>query len=198
MLTDTWNLPNSLTFLRILLTVPFAYLVWQGRFGTALIVFLIAGITDYADGYAARHMHQETSFGRLLDPIADKVLTTAAFVVLAWPRSGIPSIPIWLAGSVIGRDIIIVFGSLLVYLSVRFTQFKPSLAGKINTFLEIGLVTVFLAVQSLRFGCALLSAAYFIVLASVIISGVGYIMKGIGIYRTARAGTKESAVPPTA
>jgi cardiolipin synthase len=151
-----------------------------------LVVFVVAGLTDGLDGIAARMLHQETSFGRLLDPIADKLLTTAAFIALAVPRENAPSIPVWLAASVVGRDLIIAFGSLLVYLTVGFTQFKPSLAGKINTCLEIAIIACFLGVHTLGSFGSILPAGYVIVLLSVFVSGVGYIVKGVSIHRTAR------------
>ncbi|HEU4387932.1 MAG TPA: CDP-alcohol phosphatidyltransferase family protein [Blastocatellia bacterium] len=188
MTANPLNLANALTMLRVLLVGPFIWLIWEGRFSAALVVFLIAGLTDYLDGLAARLLHQETAFGRLVDPIADKLLTTAAFVVLAVSRGGLPTIPVWLTASVVGRDVVIGFGSLLIYLIVGFTDFKPSIAGKINTFLEIVIIAAFLFAGASGFLGGLLPAGYAIVLVSVAVSGIGYVVKGVTIYRVARVG----------
>jgi cardiolipin synthase len=102
---------------------PFLYLIGEGRFGLALGVFFFASLTDFADGYIARRYQQQSSLGRFLDPLADKLLTTAAFVVLSIPHEGFPTIPVWLAAGVIGRDLIIVLGSLVVY---QITSSKTS------------------------------------------------------------------------
>ena len=121
------TVPNLLTIFRIALTAPFLILISSGRFGAALGVFFLASLTDFFDGYAARKLNQQSDIGRLLDPLADKLLTTAGFVVLAIPRNGFPTIPIWVAAIVIGRDIMILIGSLTIYAATRFTGFTPSL-----------------------------------------------------------------------
>ena len=193
MAANVWNLANSLTILRIVLVGPFIWLIWEGRFSGALVVFLIAGLTDYFDGLAARTLHQETSFGRLVDPVADKMLTTAAFVALAVHRNGLPTIPVWLSASVVGRDLIIALGSLVIYLSVGFTQFRPSLAGKINTLLEMAIIGAFLIVNSSGSLSAILPFGYAIVALSVAVSGIGYAVKGVTIYRAARSGADNKA-----
>src|SRR5690349_15666864 len=135
-----WTVANLLTVVRILLMVPFLYLIAQGRYGTALAIFFLASLTDFADGYVARRFKQHSRLGRFLDPLADKLLTTAAFVVMAIPRSDFGSIPIWLALLVVGRDLVIVLGALVVYRLTGFKDFKPTLLGKFNTFVELGLI----------------------------------------------------------
>jgi len=174
---------NVLTICRILLIIPFLYLISQGRFGIALVVFFIASITDYIDGYLARNYGQSSKLGQFLDPAADKLLTTAAFIVLALQREGIPSIPVWLAAAVVGRDLFIVLGSLVVYLITRFKDFKPTQLGRINTFLEMGLVFWFLVFHAAEVFIWLLPTLYYVVLASILLSGGEYILQGVKILR---------------
>ena len=174
-----WTTANLLTFFRIALLVPFLYFVGQGRFGLALAVFFLASLTDFADGYVARRYQQQSSLGRFLDPLADKLLTTAAFVVMAIPHKGFPSIPVWLAAGVVGRDLIIVLGSLVVYQLTKFKDFKPTLLGKINTFVELGLIVWFLVFHTTGRLVFLLPVLYGIVLASVVASGAEYISRGL-------------------
>jgi cardiolipin synthase len=176
-----WTAANLLTLFRIALTLPFLYLINEGRFGLALLVFFVASVTDFADGYVARKFNQQSSLGRVLDPLADKLLTTASFIVMALAHKGFPSIPIWLAAAVVARDVIILLGSLVVYLLTGFKEFKPTLLGKVNTFLELGLIVVFLTFYTSGQLIFLLPLCYGIVITSVILSGGEYVMQGINI-----------------
>ena len=178
-----WTTANLLTLFRIALLVPFLLLVGKGRFGLALGVFFLASLTDFADGYVARRYHQQSSLGRLLDPLADKLLTTTAFVVMAIPHPGFPSIPVWLAIGVVGRDIIIVLGSFLVYQLTRFRDFKPTFLGKVNTLVELGLIVWFLVFHTTGKLIFLLPYLYVIVVASITVSGAEYVYHGIRIMK---------------
>jgi cardiolipin synthase len=181
-----WTVANLLTALRILLILPFLYLIGAGRFGLALAVFFIASVTDYADGYIARNFNQKTRLGQVLDPAADKLLTTASFVVMAIPRAGIDSIPVWLAASVIARDLLILIGSLVVNRITGFSEFKPTALGRINTFLELGLIVLFLAFHTTGVLLFLLPLCYGLVLVSVVASGIGYVAQGARILKAHR------------
>jgi CDP-diacylglycerol---glycerol-3-phosphate 3-phosphatidyltransferase len=115
------NLPNRLTVGRIGLTALFvmAMLLPQGGavmsyfpYGKtlALVIFLVAGLTDWWDGWIARRDHQETNFGALLDPVADKVLTTAAFICfIEQPsyRAGVPLVQAWMVLVIVARDFLV-------------------------------------------------------------------------------------------
>ena len=181
-----WTLANGLTMLRIALLVPFLYYVKVGSFGPAVTVFFIAGITDFFDGYVARRFHQQSALGRFLDPAADKLLTTASYVVMALPRAGFEPLPLWMTAAVVGRDVLILLGSLVIYLTIRYKSFKPTTLGKVNTFLEIGLVFWFIMFQleAMRPLKILLPVMYGIVITSVIASGVEYVWMGARILRT--------------
>lgn len=178
-----WTVANMLTALRILLILPFLYFVYAGRFGIALAVFFIASVTDYADGYVARNFNQKTHLGQMLDPLADKLLTTASFIVMALPHEGIESLPVWLAAAVISRDLLILIGSIIVNRITGFKEFKPTWLGKVNTFLELGLIVFFLVFHTTGVLLFLLPFCYALVLASVIASGAGYVAQGAQILR---------------
>jgi cardiolipin synthase len=181
--TGPWTVPNLLTLFRIALTLPFLYLVNEGRFGIALAVFFLASLTDFADGFLARKLKQQSRLGRFLDPLADKLLISAAFVVMALPHSQFASIPVWLAVAVVGRDVVIVLGALLVYSLTRFREFKPTLLGKMNTFAELGLIVWFLIFHTTGRLIFLLPFLYAIVAASVVVSGTEYVIRGASILR---------------
>ena len=178
-----WTVANLLTVLRILMILPFLYFVYAQRFGVALAVFFVASITDYADGYIARNFNQKTRLGQVLDPLADKLLTTASFVVMALPHEGIEPLPAWLAVAVISRDLFILIGSLIVNRITGFKEFKPTRLGKINTFLELGLIVFFLLFHTTGVLLFLLPFCYALVLASVVASGAGYIIQGAQILK---------------
>ncbi len=184
--SKVWTTANALTMFRIFLTLPFLYFVREGRFGLALGVFFLASITDFADGYVARNFNQQSALGQMLDPLADKLLTTAAFIIMAIPHRGFPSIPVWMSVAVILRDVLILLGTLMVYLMTGYKEFKPTFSGKVNTFLELGLIVFFLAFHTTGMFIFLLPLCYLIVLASVVVSGAGYVKQGIEIFRKTR------------
>lgn len=171
--------------------LPFLYFVGAGRFGIALAVFFLASLTDFADGYVARRYKQQSSLGRFLDPLADKLLTTAAFVVMAIPHQQFASIPVWLAAAVVGRDLIIVLGALVLFQLTRFKDFRPTLLGKINTFVELGLIVWFLVFHTTGRLIFLLPLLYGVVLASVVVSGAEYVHQGVSIALKHRLGTQD-------
>ncbi|HXU09754.1 MAG TPA: CDP-alcohol phosphatidyltransferase family protein [Blastocatellia bacterium] len=174
---------TALTCLRIALTFPFLYLIGLGRFDIALIVFFFAGVTDFADGYIARRFNQQSRLGQLLDPLADKFLIASAFVVMALPHSGFPSIPIWLAVLVIGRDILILIGAGVVFLMTRFSEFRPTWFGKTNTLVELGVIGTFLLFHTTGLFIFMLPSFYAILVVCVLISGTEYVMQGIRVLR---------------
>ena len=128
------TLANQLTLLRIILIPAFVLLVVYGRLGGALVVFIVAGVTDALDGLIARLAGQGTSLGAWLDPMADKLLLVSTFIVLTIPSIPMTNhLPIWLTVTVISRDIVIVGVVAIVNLAVGPRTFKPSLLGKAAT-----------------------------------------------------------------
>jgi len=128
------TLANQLTLLRIILIPAFVLLVVYGRLGAALVVFIVAGVTDALDGLIARLAGQGTSLGAWLDPMADKLLLVSTFIVLTIPSIPMTNhLPIWLTVTVISRDIVIVGVVAIVNLAVGPRTFRPSLLGKSAT-----------------------------------------------------------------
>jgi cardiolipin synthase len=184
--SDAFTFANLLTFFRILLIAPFLVYIYQGRFGAALLVFFIASLTDFFDGYVARKFNQQSKLGRTLDPAADKILTTASFIVMALPHPNFPSIPVWLAIVVVGRDVVILLGSWIIYRLTKFKDFKPTTSGKVNTFLELGLIVWFLWFHWMGRFTMILPLCYLIVLGSVIVSAASYVQLGVKVLREHR------------
>lgn len=172
------TIPNLLTFLRMALIPVFASLLFYGYSTIALIVFVIAGVSDGVDGYIARRFKQESELGTILDPIADKLLMTVAFIILTMPNVLQPTrhlpVPFWVTAAVIGRDILILTVAWAINVMTGFRGFKPSWLGKLSTLVQVVAVTLILLAAV--FGYTFyLPTVYTIVVALAFFSGVHYI-----------------------
>ncbi len=128
-----FTVANQLTMLRMALVPPFVLLVLDRRFSWALVIYVLAGVTDALDGWVARHTHQSTKLGQMLDPVADKLLAAAAYVLLTWHRSVTCPLPAWLTVPLLFRDAMIVVAVVVVNLAVGPRAFAPSPLGKLAT-----------------------------------------------------------------
>jgi cardiolipin synthase len=125
---------NQLTLLRLALVPVFALCMLYGLPGWALVVFVVAGVTDAFDGLIARRTGQLTTLGAWLDPMADKLLVATMFVMLTLPGIGLAvRLPLWLTVLVLSRDIAIVLTVAVVNLAVARRTFRPTLLGKSAT-----------------------------------------------------------------
>ncbi len=139
------HIPNALTVTRLVLIVPFLVFLYQHKYTHAFYIFLLAGFTDGLDGWLARYFRWQSSFGLFLDPLADKLLIASSFIALA--LSG--KLPWWLVILVFSRDITISIGVVCWYWFIRREpQFHPSYLSKVNTVLQLTLVTVCLFEQA--------------------------------------------------
>jgi cardiolipin synthase len=128
------TLANQLTLLRICLVPALVIVVVYGYFGWALSLFFIAATTDGLDGLVARLRHERTQLGTILDPLADKLLTTSLLIVLALPSPELAvRIPPWIAILSIGRDAGILLAALVFHLAGVKRGFPPSFLGKATT-----------------------------------------------------------------
>ena len=188
------TIPNILTFMRMGLIPVFVSLVYYGYSKSALAIFLIAGISDGIDGFLARRFKQESELGTIIDPIADKLLMTVAFIILTLPNVLPPTrhlpIPFWVTASVIGRDVLIITVAAAINIITGFRGFQPSFWGKVSTLVQvIGISLVMVAaVTGYTF---FLPTTYFIIVLLVVISGVHY------IFQVASLMNKEEKASPT-
>lgn len=132
------HLPNALTLIRLALIGPFLLFLYQQDYVNAFYIFLIAGFTDGLDGWLARYFRWQSSFGSFTDPLADKLLIAASFIAMAI----INILPWWLVVLVFLRDLTISFGVLAWYHFIQSKpDFKPTMLSKINTLLQLALLT---------------------------------------------------------
>lgn len=140
--------PNILTGLR-LVAAPFAA-VWivEGYDTRALIIFILAGLSDAADGFLAKRYGLQTPFGAWLDPAADKLLMFVCFVALTWGPPPQNVSPIWVAVLVIGRDIAIVLGVTVAWLFRLPLQVRALPVGKANTVVQVVYIAMLLVMMA--------------------------------------------------
>ncbi|MBK3331874.1 CDP-alcohol phosphatidyltransferase family protein [Persephonella atlantica] len=139
------NFANQITILRIFLIPVFIILIGYNKPLYALIVFVVAGLTDALDGFVARRFNQITTLGKILDPIADKALLISSFVFI-YTSALTVKFPYWYVVIVISRDIYILLGSALIYFLKGYLDVKPSVFGKATTFFQIlSVITVLVA-----------------------------------------------------
>jgi cardiolipin synthase len=131
-----WTVPNQITFLRLGILPFFLILILYQEYKWALLVLVIAALSDAVDGLLARTLQQKSALGAYLDPIADKLLLSSSFVVLAMTKK----IPWWLTVMVLSRDVLMLIVAAVILLIQGYRPFPPSLLGKATTFFEIGLV----------------------------------------------------------
>jgi cardiolipin synthase len=176
------TLPNLLTFSRILLVPVFLWMMLEEKPVEAFLVFLLAGLTDVLDGLAARLWHQKSRLGLWLDPAADKVLMTAAFVLLGLPGLSKPNaIPFRVVFIVIGRDVLIAIAALLLMRLKGQKAFYPTLLGKVSMVSQVLTVLVVLIFNTLGRTSFILSWLYDTTLAATVLSGVQYATKAFRI-----------------
>jgi cardiolipin synthase len=179
-------LANSLTVLRILLIPAFVTLLVYRRPGTALAVFCLASLTDLLDGYIARSRGSQSRLGAFLDPTADKLLLTASYITLTYLRA----LPFWITAVVISRDLILVFGAILIHIAGGRIYPSPTRAGKLSTFFQI--LTVLVAMlQPYTGGRVGLGFWLWVTAAFTVVSGIQYIMQGMRYFNAATAADRE-------
>lgn len=169
---NIWNLPNVLTMLRMALIGVFIWLFVTGNRYLALAVFLFAGATDFLDGYIARKRHIVTSFGKLMDPLADKLMLITALACLT--AEGL--VPLWVILVTVGKELFMIVGAFLMlrkrdivvhsvmigkvasvaFIVAVFATFLHEYTAPVDTYLQIAAVALTIAamvwylVQALR------------------------------------------------
>ena len=174
-LRELGSAPNLLTLLRLIFVPLVVVEIQQQSYTWALVIFVVAGITDGLDGLLARALKQKTTVGQYLDPIADKLLLSTMFLMLSiahiirWPFTIM----------VFSRDIIILIVCTLLYATGTVKVFRPSLFGKANTAMQI--LSVFLAlfheINHLEWTRLAKRWSLWATVALTTISGVHYVLR---------------------
>ncbi len=165
---------NQITILRLVFVPVFAILVIDRSYGWALAALIAAAVSDVVDGAVARLFHQESPLGVALDPIADKILMTTAYLVLAFRDV----FPWWLTITVISRDVAMIVTAALISLVAGYRPFRPTALGKLSTALQVFAVFVAVAFQAgfTLVTPLLLQACIYLAAAFTVASGVHYLI----------------------
>jgi cardiolipin synthase (CMP-forming) len=191
----TFTIPNLLCLLRMGLVPLFIITLVNGDPPKALLIFVVAGVTDALDGFIARFWNQQSLLGAYLDPIADKILLISAYVVLSIPslNHGV-QIPLWVTILVIARDVLLVVVGLVLYMAAGVRKFPPTILSKINTVLQVGAVVLVLISGTLPENRSIEMAAVtslYLVAGLTLASGLDY------VYRMARLEKKADKLDRT-
>ena len=181
---SSWNLPNALTVGRLLMVPLFVVVAWIGfdrgseAWQTwAAVIFGAAAITDLVDGELARRTNQVTSFGKIVDPIADKALTGSALVILSW----FDLLPWWVTIVVVAREVVV---TALRFWVIRHGVIAASRGGKVKTALQIIAITLYL----LPLSSGADDVAIWIMAAAVlvtVVTGGDYCLRAVALRRGA-------------
>jgi cardiolipin synthase len=182
-----FTVPNLICLLRIGLTVPIVVLLAEGRYGQTLVLFAIAAVSDVLDGYLAKTFGWTSEVGKILDPLADKLLLVSVFITLAV----IGLVPVWLATVAVARDVVIGVGAAVYKWLFGPLEGRPTVPSKINTLVQ--LVFVIAVVWQAAFQDLpewLVTGLGALVLVTTVVSGVDYVLtyvrKAIAVSRSRR------------
>jgi cardiolipin synthase len=127
------HIPNLICVARMALVWPIVAALHDGRYDFALVLFVVAAVSDGVDGFLAKRFNWTSQLGKFLDPLADKLLLVSVFVSGSW--AGL--VPWWLAAAAIARDLVIGGGALIFRLWFGPLRGRPTILSKVNTALQI-------------------------------------------------------------
>ena len=171
------TLPNFITLTRMAMVPFFVLAVWERDFSLALWILIIAGLTDAFDGYLARRMDMQSLIGTYLDPIADKMLITVAYIALTIPLGQEVVIPLWLTILALFRDFVIMLMAGVLYIVEGLREFPPSPLGKATTFSQVVTIAVVLLANVIVVPWWIPEACFYGSFGLVIVSAFNYIYR---------------------
>jgi len=166
------DIPNIISVLRMVLVVPIVYLLLFESYQFALILIVVAGVSDALDGFLAKRYDWSSQLGSFLDPLADKILLVCCFFVCVF----IGLVPAWLFIMVVMRDVIIALGALLYHFTVEEFNGDPPFSSKLNTTFQIIYLVMLIASQNtISVPVNWIEYAVYAVAATTAISGLEYV-----------------------
>lgn len=166
-------LPNALCVARMLLAPLVAWLLLCGEYRLTLGVFFIAAVTDALDGYLAKRFNWTSELGKILDPLADKILLVTVFIVLAI----LGRVPTWLAVLVVMRDVVIAAGAICFRVVYGYLEGAPTVISKINTLVQIVYVLAVVAAAAFEVPPQVIVVSLlWLTVVTTLASGVDYVI----------------------
>ena len=181
------HLPNLICVVRILLVWPIVRALYAADYGVALALFAAAAISDGLDGYLAKRFNWTSALGKILDPVADKLLLVVVFVAATW----LGLVPWWLTAAAVARDVMIGIGALTYRLWFGPLRGRPTVISKINTGMQLAYLSGVIVAAATGFPPGeMLAALAVVTFATTVISGLHYLAAF-----TRRAWSAPTAVP---
>lgn len=193
------NLPNKLTISRIILTLAFIYFLFFKGFSAkilALVFFLLASATDLLDGFIAKRHNQITDFGKIMDPIADKILVLSAFLSFV----ELKIVPAWMVAIILLREILVT--AMRGFALAKGRVMPADGLGKhkmVSQFLSISVILIYILLREGGQGVfpflsddfeaasqSVIAALMYITIALTMISGASYVLKNRGVFTYAK------------
>lgn len=166
-------LPNAICVFRMLLVVPVAIALVRGEYALTLLLFGVAAVSDGADGWLAKTFGWTSELGKILDPLADKLLLVTTFVTLA----ALGLAPVWLAAAAVTRDLVIAGGAIAYQLLYGSPHGQPTRVSKANTLLQLAFVLAVVAAAAWhRVPDALLVPLGALTFVTTVVSGLDYVL----------------------
>jgi cardiolipin synthase len=187
------TLPNFITMMRMAMVPFFVLAVSERDFSLALWILIIAGLTDAFDGYLARRMDMKSLIGAYLDPIADKLLITVAYIALTIPLGQEVVIPLWLTIIALFRDFVIMLVAGVLYIVEGLREFPPSPLGKATTFAQVVTIAVVLLANVVSVPWWIPEICFYGSFALVIASAFNYIYRVSRFVDEARLAREQEA-----
>jgi cardiolipin synthase (CMP-forming) len=167
------QLPNLICLARIALIWPIVSALRGADYGAAVVLFALAGLSDGLDGYLAKRFNWTSELGKVLDPLADKLLLVIVFVSGAW----LGLVPRWLTATVVARDVLIALGALVFRLGFGPLEGRPTLLSKLNTLMQLlYLLCVMTHASVAQPGPAALLVLAVATLITTVLSGCDYVV----------------------
>lgn len=167
------HIPNALCILRMLLVLPVAWLLVRQDFERTMWLFAFAAATDGLDGFLAKRCGWTSELGKILDPLADKILLVGTYITLA----AIGQVPVWLAVIVVGRDVVITTGAILYNWIYGYPNGKPTAISKLNTLCQIVFALLVVGSNAIdhvpELAITVLGALVFV---TTVVSGMDYVI----------------------
>ncbi len=188
------NWPNRISILRLLMVGPFFVLVmnqnqprWEAARYVALAIFVAMALSDFLDGMLARRLNLRTRLGAILDPLADKVLISCSVVLLSLSHSAVPGaqLPDWVVVVIVGKDLWVIMGFLVIYLVTDRFRIRPTAAGKACTVAQLVMVMLVMLSPDLNrlsegLGGKLANVAVWTAVAISVLAVISYTRLGLG------------------
>ncbi|MGV8086360.1 MAG: CDP-diacylglycerol--glycerol-3-phosphate 3-phosphatidyltransferase [Candidatus Woesearchaeota archaeon] len=168
-----FNLPNSLTILRMILAPFFMWAILISDYMAALVIIVVASISDFFDGFIARKFNMQTEIGGILDPIADKILIFCSIAALLIKFD----FPLWIGVIIISRDMLLLFGGAIFFYNKHYKALVPNMFGKISTFFQMITIIIYILASLRNYYSWWIDMLLYVTVLTTIISGITYVSR---------------------